>query len=254
VPPGEWIKFKPDEEFLEDVPKSEYCYMANIPPAWITGYSERHPPVWSAFKSMHDAMRGDVYYVAMIVSAKKDVGDAATTQEDRDTSYTLPALVDPSGDDDESEHYEENPIDVGVITAGDDLVCESCEDIAANGPYDIDEAEDLIPAPVSGRCAFFPWDDKRYAHDAFNPEEERDYHGRWGAGGAAGEADKVVLDPKVIAVGGDAWNMATARRLERQYQTSKPALEKIASEAVGKEVTAIELFSSVLYSLNVLAS
>jgi hypothetical protein len=52
---------------------------------------------------------------------------------------------------------------VNVLTAGDDAVCAECEDIAANGPYDIDEAETLIPAHPSCRCEFAPAGDLRTA-------------------------------------------------------------------------------------------
>jgi hypothetical protein len=45
---------------------------------------------------------------------------------------------------------------VEVLTAGDDLVCPICEDIAADGPYDIDEARSLIPAHPNCRCSFVP--------------------------------------------------------------------------------------------------
>lgn len=45
---------------------------------------------------------------------------------------------------------------VGVLTAGDYKVCLRCEEIAAEGPYDIDEARTLIPAHPHCRCAFDP--------------------------------------------------------------------------------------------------
>jgi hypothetical protein len=45
---------------------------------------------------------------------------------------------------------------VEVLTAGDDLVCDECEGIAADGPYDIDEARSLIPAHPNCRCSFVP--------------------------------------------------------------------------------------------------
>jgi hypothetical protein len=35
---------------------------------------------------------------------------------------------------------------VNVLTAGDDNVCSTCEDISEEGPYDINEAQELIPA------------------------------------------------------------------------------------------------------------
>ena len=53
--------------------------------------------------------------------------------------------------------------DVDVITAGDNLVCEVCEDISLDGPYELDEAEGLIPAHNRCRCAFVPLADRRFA-------------------------------------------------------------------------------------------
>jgi len=63
------------------------------------------------------------------------------------------------------EEIEEaaEPVLVNVLTAGDDKVCVDCEDIAADGPYDIDKARDLIPAHPNCRCAFIPFGDKRFA-------------------------------------------------------------------------------------------
>jgi ADP-ribose pyrophosphatase YjhB (NUDIX family) len=45
---------------------------------------------------------------------------------------------------------------VDVLTAGDNDVCIVCEDISDEGPYDLDEAEGLIPAHPWCRCAFVP--------------------------------------------------------------------------------------------------
>jgi 8-oxo-dGTP pyrophosphatase MutT (NUDIX family) len=55
---------------------------------------------------------------------------------------------------------------IEVLTAGDDDVCPTCEDIAEEGPYTLDEAELLIPAHPRCRCAFVPASDARFAHDA----------------------------------------------------------------------------------------
>lgn len=54
---------------------------------------------------------------------------------------------------------------VNVRTAGDDKVCQICEDIAEGGPYEIDTARSLIPAHPRCRCAFVPADDARFASD-----------------------------------------------------------------------------------------
>jgi len=55
-----------------------------------------------------------------------------------------------------------------VVTAGDDLVCVNCQEIADSGPYDIDAARSLIPAHPHCRCAFVPYSDERFAE----PESE----------------------------------------------------------------------------------
>jgi hypothetical protein len=80
----------------------------------------------------------------------------------------------------------------------------------------------------------------------FDPDEPRDESGRWTDGGGSGEsgsdkpapADKPAetLDPKVVEVGGDEWNKATARRLEKEYQQVKPKLAEIVDKAVGKDI------------------
>ena len=61
------------------------------------------------------------------------------------------------------EEAEEKITLVNVLTAGDDKVCQDCEDIAADGPYDLDQAKGLIPAHPNCRCAFIPWGDRRFA-------------------------------------------------------------------------------------------
>ncbi len=46
--------------------------------------------------------------------------------------------------------------EVNVMTAGDDHVCQQCEDIADQGPYELDTALSLVPAHVNCRCVFVP--------------------------------------------------------------------------------------------------
>jgi hypothetical protein len=55
-----------------------------------------------------------------------------------------------------------------------------------------------------------------------------------GGGGEGTSAEEPKLDPEVINVGGDEWNRATARKLEREYQSVRPKLETIAAESVGQ--------------------
>jgi hypothetical protein len=63
---------------------------------------------------------------------------------------------------------------VNVLTAGDDDVCEDCADIAAEGPYSLDDAAGLIPAHPNCRCAFVPFGDRRYAQIEEQRAEEND--------------------------------------------------------------------------------
>lgn len=56
---------------------------------------------------------------------------------------------------------DEAPVDedadtVEVVTAGDDLVCAYCDEITGDGPYTLDEAQDLIPAHPNCRCSILP--------------------------------------------------------------------------------------------------
>jgi hypothetical protein len=61
---------------------------------------------------------------------------------------------------------EQFPGEVEVLTAGDEDVCPECDEISAEGPYSLDEAEGLIPAHPWCRCAFVPAEDARFAHDS----------------------------------------------------------------------------------------
>jgi hypothetical protein len=56
-----------------------------------------------------------------------------------------------------------NLSEVEVLTAGDELVCQTCQDISDDGPYDLETAEGLIPAHINCRCAFIPALDLRFA-------------------------------------------------------------------------------------------
>lgn len=72
------------------------------------------------------------------------------------------------------------------------------------------------------------WDESQHPRVPGGPEG-----GQFTSGGEGSSADDAKLDPKVIAVGGDAWNKATARRLEREYQEAKPALETLTAKYAG---------------------
>ena len=86
--------------------------------------------------------------------------------------------------------YEET--EVGVLTAGDDRVCEDCEEFAAGAPYEIDEVLDVLPMHPRCRCAVVPWYDKRFKGEdkEYDPNQPRvpagsgEISGQWTAGEA----------------------------------------------------------------------
>jgi exonuclease VII small subunit len=49
---------------------------------------------------------------------------------------------------------------VNVLTAGDDKVCQICQDLATDGPYSLEEARPLLPAHPHCRCTFIPMDEQ----------------------------------------------------------------------------------------------
>lgn len=65
----------------------------------------------------------------------------------------------------------EEPIEVGVRTAGDEFVCIECDAFAENSPHDIDDVEDTLPIHPNCRCTWYPWDDRRFKRDAVDPHE-----------------------------------------------------------------------------------
>ena len=128
--------------------------------------------------------------------------------------------------------------EVDVVNGPDP--CPICEEIADDGPYDLDEAEDLIPQHPFCMCAFVPAgedDDDALALDyneAHQPAGSSE-GGQFAPKGGGSESG-AGLDPAVTKVGGDEWNRQTAARLEREYQDAKPALEKLADDAVKGQV------------------
>ena len=66
---------------------------------------------------------------------------------------------------------------VGILTAGDDRVCQKCEDFAEDAPYEIEEVRDVYPLHPRCRCSVYPWEDLRFKGDtldAYDPNELRD--------------------------------------------------------------------------------
>jgi hypothetical protein len=93
---------------------------------------------------------------------------------------------------------DDEPADVTWVTADDDLVCADCDEMAAGSPYSLDEVMDLIPLHPNCRCDLTTYDgpeelDDALTVDAFDPDEERDDHGRWSGSGGGMTATPVGL-------------------------------------------------------------
>lgn len=73
---------------------------------------------------------------------------------------------------------------VGILTAGDDKVCQRCEDWAEDSPYEIEEVRDVYPLHPRCRCAVYPWEDLRFKGEDKEWEEEK--HPRVAAGSPEG--------------------------------------------------------------------
>ena len=111
------------------------------------------------------------------------IRDAKTKSGSR-SPLREPGLVEDAKKKKKKKAVEEDLVE--VLTAGDDDVCQECQDISDEGPYDLDDAESLIPAHPNCRCAFVPWDDERFAgvRDEFKEEDHpRDEKGKFAAGG-----------------------------------------------------------------------
>jgi hypothetical protein len=70
---------------------------------------------------------------------------------------------------------------VGVRTAGDEFVCQICEDLADAAPYTLAEYIGQFPAHPRCRCRPFPWLDQRYAKEDSAPRARMVVDWRWWA-------------------------------------------------------------------------
>ena len=86
-----------------------------------------------------------------------------------------------------------------ILTAGDDRVCQACQDAADAGPYPIDEAQGLIPLHWGCRCALIAASSA--IGDAGPDDEPRDKFGRWTFGTAQDHATNYGL-PAALPSGG----------------------------------------------------
>lgn len=91
--------------------------------------------------------------------------------------------------------HDADEAEVAWQTAEDDEVCDQCEEMAQGSPYTVEEVLDLIPLHPWCRCEPVIWDGPVELKDMFrcdivydfDPDEERDEHGRWTSGGGSEE-------------------------------------------------------------------
>jgi hypothetical protein len=117
---------------------------------------------------------------------------------------------------------------VGILTAGDDKVCQLCEDYAEDAPYEIEEVRDVYPLHPRCRCAVYPWEDLRYKGDSiedFDPSQPRDPKGsatggQWtkGGGGSGYEFVSPNIGQGGLAEAAKELNSDRQRALQRASQ------------------------------------
>jgi hypothetical protein len=130
--------------------ESEGIERVGIDPEWLPVVASRHADSVAG----HCHHRGAGNGLAFLADVRtKKAKKRATRARNRAKRKQAPKRREPS---DELKLVE-------VLTAGDDKVCQDCEDIAADGPYLLAQARDLIPAHPNCRCAFIPWGDARFA-------------------------------------------------------------------------------------------
>ncbi len=80
-----------------------------------------------------------------------------------------------------------------------------------------------------------PWDESEHPREPAGSSEGGQFTSDGGGGAEpAKEPPAAAHDPKVVEVGGDEWNRATAKRLEQEYQEAKPQLDVLTDQATGK--------------------
>ena len=127
---------------------------------------------------------------------------------------------------------------VGILTAGDDKVCQLCEDWAEDSPYEIEEVRDVYPLHPRCRCAVYPWEDLRFKGDSFedkyNPDQPRDpagvsTGGQWTAG-AAGELWGGVSHEQTVS----SKQQAAVKELAEKVPGLKNLLPYLAPDEVNR--------------------
>ena len=139
---------------------------------------------------------------------------------------------------------------VGILTAGDDKVCEECEEWAEGSPYEIEEVRDVYPLHPRCRCAVYPWEDLRFKGDAgFDPSEPREEHGKWttgggGVGGAthpgAGYSAKAYVDEKGTIHTSNVYDAQRALFENRHVELKQPKQVSTLIQRLGETAAEME--------------
>lgn len=102
-----------------------------------------------------------------------------------------------------------------IVTAGDDRVCQECQDIADAGPYTLDEAEELLPVHPNCRCDVYPI-----------PTQTRDFNPNHAPSGSP-EGGQFTSGPS----GGDAGGGGEAKPVENWNDLSGSQQAQIRASA-----------------------
>ena len=94
----------------------------------------------------------------------------AATEEAGALARIVARIVLPAGGEPETEEADLEL--VNILTAGDDLVCQECEDAALDGPYSLDEADELLPLHPHCRCVPIPASDVATSRELAAEREE----------------------------------------------------------------------------------
>ena len=182
----------------------------------LEGWTDSHP------RDLLDAWLEDAKKAARVAKAKKQ----QRAKQRKQSGRNLPRKPRVKKVE---QYLGEEPLEVGILTAGDDRVCDECDDYAAGAPYDIDEVEDSLPIHPNCRCTWFPWDDKRFAHDEGPPDFIKDpLTGQFGGSHSKGG----TLTPQERR---QAWTEETEKKRQAWLaKFGKPSREAALGEVEGK--------------------
>jgi hypothetical protein len=179
------------------------------------------------------------------------VGDAAREQPQKrhkKSGRFVPYSKGPSGYRIRKATREKKALEafneVEVQTAGDDLVCPVCEEIAAEGPYGIDEAQSLIPAHPNCRCTFFPVASEARDANPYHEPAGTSKGGQFASGPGGSSAPTWVINPPSSHI--PTWQVYKGGAIQGHFTTEggaqgyvNEATKALAIEKAVKEIEAV---------------